>query len=309
MVNSIRDELRRTAIALICFSLVVPSIAEATMQFAVSPSRINLTLKPGEKGHKDIKIINMSEAKITIAASTMDFVRDERGNIQRLTPEEAEKFGGCGSWISFSKSLLLVPPGQTSNVSITARVPADAKPGTYSTYLIFGTPEAKVRPDTVKVIGQIASLLRVTVPGQRVEFPKMQKQGRLITFEVPRWNLGRSVTFKTKFKNTGNIHLDVEQNIEIRDKNGKVVARLKPIKKMILPGKTETLSNETLSNTFRGIPVFGKFEVVVTIEAGLDKPLVRRAEFWVIPGKLIAVGLSIILLLAIFLTALRIKGR
>jgi len=72
--------------------------------------------------------------------------------------------------------------------------------------------------------------------------------------------------------------LDVEQNIEIRDKNGEVVATLKPIKKRILPGKTETLTS-----AWREIPVFGKFVATAAAEAGLHEPLVRKAEFWITP--------------------------
>lgn len=306
MKNQLHSRLQGVTIFLLCLTFLFSAcgVAGAEAKFSVFPSEIVLLIEAGEREIVTTKIVNLGDERLIVKAVAEDYVRDEEGNLVPLKPEEAEKFGGCGRWVSFHPLACRVELGETFPVEVTVRVPADVEPGTYSTYLIYGASPEGGKSSSVGVKGQIALPLRVNVPGEGFQSegsgrPVVVKQGRLVSFKAPRFNYRGQISFATTVQNTGNVHLNIEEVIEIQDMSGHLVEKLAPSRFTVLPERSEAVFSE-----WGEIPLFGRFKAVATLEAGLEGPWVQSAEFWIISWKLIfaiLVGLTTLAVLSVTL--------
>lgn len=258
--------------------------AHAQMGFSVWPPHVELELRPGEKHNAEVYIENETLQTIAIKVEAMDFAYDEKGNLELLSSEDEKDFNGCSQWICLKEASKEVAPGKTEQFQFQVKAPEKAIGGSYRTYLIFSTSSKK--RDNIKIVGEIASLLKVRVQGNGdssdTKALTVCKKGKFVSFRNPRFNFGQSVPFVLTFENLGNVRLVVNASIKIQNNNNRLVERIE------LPTKRiQAHERYTWSENWKPPRAIGQYTAEALIDAGLEKDFTGTKRFWVIKWQLI----------------------
>jgi len=298
-------------LSVVLLSTALCGQAQAQLGFSVLSPHIDLELKAGGSRTAKAKVENKTGQTMTIKAIAKDFAHDKNGSLQLLDADEGRYFNGCASWVSFEKTPKEVAPGKIEEFQFQVRVPKRVKTGSYRTYLIFSTLSAE--NSSVQVVGEIASLLKIDVRGagrgsSGTKVPVVIKKGELSFLELRKLNFGSPIPFTIKLKNPGNVRLDTKATIEIRDEKNNLVERVN------LPGKNVKADAQQIwKETWEAPSIFGRYRAVARVDAGLEKPLTKSEEFWVIDRWLLLIlallGISGIIFAMLILPRLRITRR
>ncbi len=285
----------------------VPAYCTQEGSLGVSPTKMVFLIPAGEREVATSEIIYTGEKPTKVKVSAVDFMRDDSGKLLPLDPDESELFGGCSSWITFPRSIFHVVNSKTSKVYVNIRVPERTKPGTCATYLLFKPYVDAEGEAIIRVLSQVASLVKVMVPGDNgkvpaLGIPKVHKQGRILYFRIPEYNFGKPI-FRTSFNNNGNVHLNAEHHITIYNRRGKAIAYLASPRKTIKPGTTELFTVK-----WKNPPLLGKFRATGIVDIGLSLPLEVKENFWIFSTKLI-VPITLLIVASILYPIFRRSGK
>jgi hypothetical protein len=268
-------------LAVIILSTPLCKLAYAQIGFSVQPSHIDLELEPGESQVAEVRLENKSNQFIEVKAEAKDFAYDKKGKLELLSPEDGKYFNGCAGWVCFKEISRKIGPRESAQFRFRARAPKKVKGGLYQTYLIFSTFSKK---SNVRVVGEIASLLKIKVPGgNNSKVPNVVKKGKLVSFKSRKWNFGSSVPFVITFENRGNVELKAGAIIEIRDGKGRLVEQISLPKKNIKANQQEIWTKD-----WKAPAILGRYRAIARIDENLEKSLTKTNEFWVIKWQLIS---------------------
>jgi hypothetical protein len=279
----------------------LPANAQSTDRsdgLEISPALVEVNADKGKSYTITITVRNVTNTPLTFDSSIDDFgAKDETGAPSILLESEKDLPTSIKTWVKSIPSFRLEPNEKTT-LNVTLLVPTSAEPGGHYGVIRF----AGRTPGTNDAVGQIASagtLILVDVTGETTE--KLQ----LSSFQVTKNNKAGSVfesgplTFVSRFENTGSVHLKPVGQIEIRDSFGNSVDVIKvnPDKGNVLPGSIRRFESN-LNKSW----MFGLYTADMTIAYGTTGQAVTNTiSFWVIPYKIIAVILAVILTLVYIL--------
>ena len=174
---------------------------EWNLDLTVSPVALNLSTKPGESITTEVKVQNNSIGPEYLQIDLAKFQADETGT--RPTLLELEPGDTFADWVSFSEKEFIVNAGEWKKIQVTFAPPADAALGYYLT-LIFNR-QTTVTPGSRETVitGAPAILMLVDV-----ESPNAKRELQLVEFEADRsFYEYLPVEFTVRVRNTGNIHI------------------------------------------------------------------------------------------------------
>lgn len=283
----------------------------------VTPSPLVATVKPGQQTNLDLKIYNSGSAAVDLKIQARNFdVNAKTGKVEIDDTSEAR----VKDWVSFRAPQFTVQPGQWYTQTVRIDMPKDAGYSYHFAVVISqeSIPDQAEKGRLLKGSVAVFTLLNVDRPGAVRKLDAVELQVDKQVYEY------LPATISVSFRNTGNTILQPYGNIFVQrsPNDTKSIATL-PVNEnrgYILPGSVRELST-TWSDGFPRIVKdsdgnareewdwsrIGKFRfglytvklVGVYNDGQRDIPLESEVSFWVIPWKILAVLLIIVIFVMI----------
>ncbi len=262
-------------------------------RIAVTPLNFEMTVERGEAKSDYITVLNPSyEDGVEVEMTIEDmFPEGEEGRVILSSPEEDLDIMAISRWITFEPREFSLEPREQKNVRFTVDVPENANPGGHYAGLIAGSGEAEIEGTGVTLTQRIASLVLLTVPGEMVE--------DLSTVDLSTsqnyYEYG-PVTFSSRFRNEGTVHLRPEATITVEDLFGREVAEIPVEPRNVLPDATRRVDSKWDENRLWGI----RYTATLNGVYGMDEAALNseKVVFWAFPWKY---GLAFFLIILFFI--------
>ena len=285
---------------------IIPGAASAQSSdtangLQISPALVQLNGEKGKTYTVKLQVLNVTGSDLSFTSSVNDFAaKDETGTPSILLNETTPAPTSIQSWVSAIPNFTL-KAHETKDLNAIISIPANAEPGGHYGVIRFSGNAPSLSGTGVGLSASAGTLFLVRVAGNITE--KLD----LATFEASSNSKPSSlfengpITFITRFQNVGNVHVQPSGFITIHDMFGNQVDNL-PVnseKGNILPSSTRRFES-TLNKQW----LFGRYTADVAVGYGTQgQAIAESISFWVIPYKLILIGL---LILATIIYVLRI---
>lgn len=249
----------------ILFTLSLVSALSHTVKgqgFSLSPSRVFFTGNPGETVSQTLTFGNSTKNTLSFVPRIQDFDRDSLGN-KVYYAINTKPFSNA-SWISFSSSSIVIPPGESKQIVVSLNIPAGSKRLTNS--MVFFTQVKEQKPDQIKgtslginVLIELGVQIYYTPEGINAgdfEFLAFDDRGIFNDGKT------KSRRLALKIHNNGAINKDAFIRFELTNKETGEEIKIKPETVAMLPDATQWV--------FLDLPtdLKGKFLAVALIDAG-----------------------------------------
>lgn len=270
----------------------------------IGPPVLNLTADPGQVITSSINVRNVSTSAMLVSSQVNDFeASGEDGTPQLLLDQTEESPFSIRSWLQPLDQLTL-ESRQLKAIPLTIYVPETAAPGGYYGIIRFtGTPVG-VDGNGVSLNASLGTLIFIRVSGQAKEQLSVQdfyanSRGN----EYPIYEL-KPVTLSVRIKNEGNIYEQPTGIITVKNMFGKNIVNL-PVnaeERIILPNSVRRFDQVVDDTAIGPGLMFGRYTAELTIKYGSSgQEVTSTASFWVIPYKLILLGvIGIVVLYFVF---------
>jgi len=251
-----------------------------TVDFVVTPSRLEVRVGPDEAIEFPIQVINRSETQLRL----LTYVEDIEIPDSDLVTNEELAFT-ASRWTTFQQDEITVPGGGSMTVNVRVAIPASTPPGGYHAFAFFQT---EPDPSDVGVVpsGRIGVTLLVDVtPEEGV----LRREARVDATSIDvSWDsfFSPQVVVSTTVQNLGEAHVMVGGLHTYRSWPTGGVNEVKIGPSTLFRGTQTTLSSES-----DALPLFGKVTVTseLVYQVGPDNlpVILTQATAWIIPWRLI----------------------
>lgn len=256
------------------FSQNQPDSTLKDVGVAVSPSRVNFNLKPGESKTYEVKVTNETKMKRSFRVSLKDFDMDKSGRSSFMAPGTAEH--SLARWINVAPTFVELQPGGTQKIRVTLNVP-DSEGTNRAAWCVMMVEETKERKqlepegNDQKIAFGILPTFGFgvylyqnppTVQNNKVEiknFTLQKVDNKPRNIELTLTNTGDGIAFCTAYVELTNLNTGKRQRLLVK-------------RFTVLPGYTR--------NYLYGLPEKlekGKYSVVGVLDFG-SKDVVEAAE-------------------------------
>lgn len=251
----------RLKIALLLFAasvaLTVPGVAQtprglSTLGINVSPAKFELSMTPGASYNIPITIQNGSTDTTHIQAYMVDFGLTQSGDYKFQKPGSGPY--SLMRWASINPREFDLPAATTQQVRLSLAVPKESNlSGEYAGIVFFQTRPVR-RAHAVSFSIRIATKIYLTIPGT------VKIAGAIAKMTA---SPGAGVeTYRVLFKNTGNAHIYLNGNLEVR-KDGKLVERIPlPSNELVERGE-----DRLIEVSGKSLPA-GKYQAIALVDYG-----------------------------------------
>lgn len=284
---------------LLAFSLSTSIVSAQEVSIVVSPPRTNIDAEPGETIQRSIKITNNSDTEqvLNVRALIIDYiVRDNVGTPVKVSAESAGRYL-ASPWISLDRTVITLQPKQQEVVNAVIQIPSDALPGGHYAGIFF-EPTDLAQPNLTvsQTIPQVGSLFLINIAGDinyDAAITRFETSSRLYEFGP--------VEFSADVENRSDTHIRPIASITIKNMLGKQVAEILPEEVNIFPFTSRTY--ETMWDQIWGL---GRYEATLKVPFGPSGEIINSTIFfWILPYRLIAAVLVVILLLVGLFVSIR----
>lgn len=269
----------------------------------IAPPLITLTANPGQVIKTTIQLRDITKTNLEVTNEIDDFVAaGEDGTPKIITGDDSNNPFQLKQWIAALPAFTLTP-NQIQKLPVTISIPKNASPGGHYGVIRFTGIPPQLKGTGVSLSASIGSLVLLTVNGN------LKHQLSVTDFAVTQNNkVGKlfqstPLGFNVKLKDTGNIQEEPEGTILVSDMFGKSVAgaNINVPPRNVLPDSTRLFTSALDHSNLGNRKLFGLYHAKLTVRYGQGYAQITTAEttFWVIPYKLVAV-IIILLILAFF---------
>jgi hypothetical protein len=279
-----------------------------------SPLPLNVVTKPGQSVTADIRVKNNGTQRETLKVELLKF--GASGDTGRPQLQEREATDVYFDWVKFSETTFVAEPNVWKTIKMTINAPKEAAFGYYFAVLFSRSNPDRPTAGASGVEGGVASLvlLNVEAPGARREAKVAEIVATQKVYEF------LPAKFKVKLRNAGNVHVAPAGTMFIKQGSKEVgMINFNVERGNILPNtnrvfelswsdgfpvyKEEQEGSKTtqeLKWDFGNVQKlrFGKYTahlVAVYDDGQRDVAVEATVSFWVIPWRILGVGLLIIL--------------
>lgn len=276
------------------FSLTASSVLAASL--VVSPPRIDLRGKPGDTLQQTIKVTNSSDQSIRLNSKVSDFiVQDNAGTPIQINSTASGRYL-ASPWFVIDQPDFVLAPQETKSIIAIIEIPAGALPGGHYAGVFF-SPElpGKLNTTGAVVIPQIGSLFGITIEGDI-------KYDALIKDFSTKLNVSEfgPIDFSVTIENQSDTHIAPTSNIVIHDMIGRKLVDL-PLESLnIFP-----YAERTFAGTWDNVWGFGRYTATLTATYGPGLVATRDLSFWIMPYRLIASILVVLIVIIAFIIVVR----
>lgn len=262
-----------------------------------------MAVDPGQTFTTKINIRNISGGSLVISGQINDFLAAGEDGTPKIIEDEKNTEKNPYSiinWVSPMPELNLASK-QMEELPVTVTVPKDAAPGGhYGVVRFTGTPP-ELEGTGMSLSASLGSLIILRVNGDVKEdlsltdFYVSQNGNKGWFFE------STPIVVSERITNNGNIHEQPTGTVTVTDMFGRRLSTLAVNQVTppgnILPDSTRLFNQDLNSKATSNRILFGRYDAKLDLTYG-DKKISKTITFWVIPYKLIAA--IIIILVALF---------
>lgn len=278
--------------------IVTPASAEtsnanAAQGIEVSPALVELNASKGKTYDITLHIRNVTASDLVYNSSVDDFnSAGETGSPHIITDSTLPPTASIKTWITTIPQFQ-IPARQLKVVNVQVVVPNNAESGGHYGVLRFSGAAPELESTGVGLSASAGVLMLIRVDGTVSEKASLASFYTAQNGKQSSFFEDSPITFITRIKNDGNIHIKPVGSIEIRDMFGGLVKTLSvnKDKSNVLPDgirRFETEYNKTW--------MFGRYTANLTLGYGTTgQAITNTISFWVIPYKIILVGLLFVI--------------
>jgi hypothetical protein len=280
--------------------LVAPLYAQEALTLSISPSLFDMSVNPGQEWRSSLRVINVNNYELTVYVDVVNFFPRGEGGEGQFVPVDTTEAANAtlAEWFIVEREAIVIPPEQTREIPFAVRVPVDASPGGHFAAILVGTkpPTPEAGQAKVQTSQMVTSLFFARVAGDIKEI------GSIREFITPDSFLSSpEATFELRFENKGNVHLQPQGEITIKNMWGEVRGVI-PINQSTQFGNVLPESIRKFTFSWKGewsVSDIGRYTALATLAYGTEARQFSSQEttFWVIPFKLL---FGILLGLAVF---------
>lgn len=296
-----------TAVFIAVASFAVPASlisAQSTtggQALEIGPPVITLSGNPGETVETAISLRDVSSTDLYVTAQVNDFeANGEDGTPKVILDEEVTTPYSFKEWLRPIAPMIL-EPREIKSLKLYIDIPTSASPGGYYGIVRFTGVPPELEGSGVSLNASLGSLIFLKVNGEAKEELSLEEFSAS-SGGITSWILeGTPIVFAQRIKNTGNTFEQPVGLVTVKDMFGKTIATI-PVneeQRLILSDSTRKFE-QTLDSSILGDKIlFGKYTAEFAMTYGTSATELKDTmSFWVIPYKLI--GMGIILLIVIF---------
>lgn len=273
--------------------------------FAISPPLIEVSANPGETVNATIKLTNVSAGALAMSAETNNFgSKNETGepNIIFKDDDTQNDHFTLKEWITAPANFTLESK-QTQSISVPITVPKNAEPGGHYAVIRFTGTGAAASPQQVSLSASIGSLILLKVNGNIKQQASVEDfYTAAPNFEKMSFFESSPVTFVTRIRNQGNLHIKPTGTVTIKDMFGKEVATHRmngnPSNENEPPGSILPQSIRRF-DTVHKEGLFGRYTATMNLTYADGKTLEQSTQFWVLPYRAIIAGVLVIAIVVV----------
>ncbi|HEX3095958.1 MAG TPA: DUF916 domain-containing protein [Patescibacteria group bacterium] len=261
---------------------------------AISPFILERQIDKGQSTSETIEVTNTTDKTLPVDISINDFTASgDNGQQTFIAPGEGDQTYALSKWITITNNpKLVLKPGEKTEVSFTLTAPQNAEDGGHYGAIIFSFTPAQSSGSSVAVSQKVAAIILAKTG-------KAREEGTIADFKAKDFiSQSAPITFQTRFKNTGNVHVKPRGQVVISNMFGKKVgtALVNPNGNNVLPN-SERVFDSNWDDKF----AFGRYTATVELVYGESGQVVKeKTSFWVIPFKLVG-GIAIILIILVLI--------
>ena len=217
----------------------VPSATVPAASLSVSPSRVQLV--PGAQG--TLHVTNSGTRTVVVVAGPAGYALDLRGRPQIVG---GGRPGGVAGWLNLRPSRLVLAPGATAPVVVTAAAPHRVPPGDHpALVLLEARSPGAARLAVALRLGVVVDIRAAGVVVRRIDIRAVRVRGRKRTPVVR--------TLELVLTNRGNVsELVTPRRLSVvLRRRGRIVGTLRPAPQTLLP-RTSGLVDLRFRTTVRG---------------------------------------------------------
>ena len=284
--------------------LLVPSMARAQQNagsgLSISPTRTELSIKPGQAGTVSITIKNVTKGPLTAKALVNDFEPDNQTGEPKLITDESKQSAASIKDFLIGFEDVDLAADQEKEINIPVQMPSDAAPGAYYGVIRY---QAVPKSTTEQGAGQVAltasvgSLVLVEVPGditQKIEVQSVkaflgEKSGSVFTKKPTQVGI--------TIKNLGNSFAKPFGQVQVTNMQGKQVYAYE-INNSTPRGNILPNSARTFKDELKGVSAPGRYKISANIShASGGEILNYTTTFWYIPVWLLITLIGVLVVL------------
>lgn len=264
----------------------------------ISPPLLDFKTDPGKTVTANIKLRNITDSTLIAKARIDDFVAQGEEGLPKLLIDQKSGESSPYSFKPWVRSIapLTIASKQQKTIQVVFDVPQDAAPGGHYGVVRFTAAAPEVEDTGVSLSASIGTLVLINVSGDVKEsatieqfFVSHNAGGKPSSF----FEQG-PLTFVERIKNTGNVHVKPVGEVKVSNTFGKNIATLQvnPKNGNVLPA-----SIRRFEQTMNKKLLFGRYTAETNLFYGNNQTLKQKISFWVIPYKLIALAIGVVILL------------
>ncbi|NCU37601.1 hypothetical protein EOL96_00865 [Candidatus Saccharibacteria bacterium] len=291
------------ATALLLVSPVITAVTQSEvlnqegLALEIAPPVLNFLVEPGETIKSEIAIRDVSTSPLVVTSEINDFTSsgEENGNPKVITDDQEPSPYTIKNWVSPFPQMTLKPK-QLEKLPLEIKIPADAAPGGYYGVVRFTATAPNADTNGVSLAPSLGALIMIRVKGaayEKLEIKEfyMTKDGKPGAFfeSIP-------FDFVERVENQGNVYEQPTGNILIKDMFGQPVANVNvnADNRNVLPNSVRKYT-QTFDNTALGTAtMFGRYTADLKLNYGDKLSVTSSITFWVIPWRLIIVGIVLL---------------
>ncbi len=282
----------------ILFGLVLncllPFVADAAIQYNVTPRIIDEELEARDIISKIITITNTGTQQVTVYPTVNNISLTDGGDVEAfLSPAESDRTQSLASWLEISRQGIDLRMGETRTIDLTIRINPEPMPGEYHALIGFGYGRNRDEAEEQVKNG----LAPGTLVSVRIDEEKNQML-RLAGFIVERFvTKSDNQAAVYTFFNSGDETVIPKGDIIVYDNTGKEVG--------VVPVNTENVSIQPGTEySFRAAmptkDLFGKYKAFLTVEYGTEQlaSVQDTSFFYVFPLRTMLIIFMLLILAA-----------
>ena len=235
-----RRSVERPAIIVALAALFLVASASAQVGLGLAPMRVEMRMAPGQTRSGVLTLSNDSGGKIRMRTELLDFMIDaaDTPQFERNLPQEQND--SCRTWLTVNPMEAELEPGQLA-VRYSIRVPEGTPEGSYHCGAGFTSQPPVGQEQTIGIQMAVRAVAAIYVV---IGNPAIVGETKTITIEpivpvarhgqspdpsAPHWNA------VVVLANHGHMHFRPSGQLELIDRNGKVVSTQEFVQLPVLP--------------------------------------------------------------------------
>jgi len=273
-----------------------------SVSLSVTPTLFEMAAAPQQVWSSNVKVINNNRFSLTVYANAVNFAPQGETGQGKFLPvfEQVTEGATLAEWIDITNEPITLAPGDSYQIPFTVTVPADAAPGGHFAAIMIGTrPPDTAETFRINTSQIVTSLFFVRIAGDVIEDGSIREFRTTETFlSTP------NVNFEVRFQNKGNVHIQPQGEILIKNMWGKERGVI-PINHRTHFGNVLPDSIRMFEFNWKGESQFsdiGRYSAELSLAYGRDerKFATSRTYFWVVPVKSVLTVLGVVIASVLF---------